>query len=137
MFIKQANSEHYFEEESCRTEYNYCDVPNSVLLASPFNYLGGQSVYAIVQATNIDGPSSLSAAGNGAVMPPTVPATPAAPTVMNWGINVKIDWTAPTDGGSAIINYSVWIISYYSNDFEIEPIYCRTDETETPLLTSC
>ena len=99
------------------------------MLASPFNYLGGQSVYAKVQATNIDGPSSLSAAGNGAVMPPTVPATPAAPTVTILGTNVEINWTAPADGGSAIIHYSVWIFSYASDDFEIETTYCSTDLT--------
>jgi hypothetical protein len=91
--------------------------------------LGGQSVYAKVQATNIDGPSSLSAAGNGAVMPPTVPATPAAPTVTILGTNVEINWTAPADGGSAIISYSVWIFSYASNYFEIETTYCSTDLT--------
>jgi len=90
------------------------------LLASPFNYFGGQSVFAKVQATNNEGPSSLSAAGNGAVMPPTVPATPAAPTVTISGTNVEITWTAPADGDSPIISYSVWIFSYVSFDFELE-----------------
>jgi hypothetical protein len=110
VFIKQANSENYLEEvDNCDGLSTSCEVPISVLLASPYNYLGGQSVFAKVQATNIEGPSSLSAAGNGAVMPPTVPATPAPPTVSILGNNVKINWTAPADGGSAIISYSVWI----------------------------
>jgi hypothetical protein len=109
VFIKQANSEDFLEEVDCRGVYTSCLVPISILLASPFNYFGGQSVFAKVQATNIEGPSSLSAAGNGAVMPPTVPATPAPPTVSISGNNVEINWTAPADGGSAIISYSVWI----------------------------
>lgn len=120
MFIKQANSEDYLEEVGCQAVYTSCLVPISILLASPFNYFGGQSVFAKVQATNNEGPSSLSAAGNGAVIPPTVPATPAAPTVTISGTNVEITWTAPADGDSPIISYGVWIFSYVSFDFELE-----------------
>ena len=129
MFIKKANSEDYLEEvDNCRGLYTLCEVPISVLLASPFNYLGGQSVFAKVQATNNEGPSSLSAAGNGAVMPPTKPARPDPPTLSIFAGNmVEIRWIAPEDGGSAIISYSVWIYDYTISAWVIETVYCSTD----------
>ncbi len=69
----------------------------------------GSSVFAQIIATNDVGNSAASPAGNGAVIPATVPATPAAPTTTVSGSNVSIAWLAPADGGSAILGYTVEI----------------------------
>lgn len=48
-------------------------------------------------------------AGTGATIPIAVPNTPNAPTTQNSGVNIVIDWTAPSDNGSAITAYKIEI----------------------------
>lgn len=43
----------------------------------------------------------------GTVAPPTVPATPAAPSAIAGDSSLTVSWTAPANGGSAITGYDV------------------------------
>jgi hypothetical protein len=53
-----------------------CTIPISVLTAAPYLIPWGSSIYATVQAFNVIGSSTVSAAGNGA----TILIVPDAPT---------------------------------------------------------
>lgn len=59
-----------------------------------------------VTATNAAGTSAASAASS-AVTITTVPATPSAPTATAEVNQDRVSWTAPVNGGSAIIDYFV------------------------------
>lgn len=45
-----------------------CTIPVATLLASPFNHVYGNSIYATVTATNSFGDSGVSPVGNGGVL---------------------------------------------------------------------
>ncbi len=60
-----------------------------------------------ILATNVAGPGSPSAVSN-SVVPSTVPSKPGTPTGVSHNGSVAVTWTAPaSDGGAAIIGYTV------------------------------
>ena len=92
----------------------YCSVHNETHTAtgssSPLTITGfgsGVNTTVTVTATNSYGTSEPSAASN-SVTVTTVPATPSAPSVSPQGSasNDDLSWTAPSDGGTAITEYS-------------------------------
>ena len=66
----------------------------------------GDSYTFTVTATNSVGTGAASAASN-AVVPDSVPATPAAPTATAGDQSATVDWIAPNDGGSDITGYVI------------------------------
>ena len=88
----------------------------------------GSSVFAKIIATNAIGNSAESPAGNGAIIPATVPSTPSAPTTVNSGTNVLINWVAPANGGSAITGYTVLI---QQSDLTTYTVYTGCTGTST------
>jgi len=65
-----------------------CSIPITTLLASPFNLLVGDSVYASVIAINDIGPSPQSAVGNGAII--AISTVPDAPKNLIRDLNVPL-----------------------------------------------
>ncbi len=108
------------------TKYNVYVYTNSACTAqvsgSPFNagtgtsyevsgLTNGTTYYFKVAAVNAVGTGALSSALN--AYPYTVPNAPAAPTVDGTGTSgeLKVTWTAPDNGGSAITSYTVRLYS--------------------------
>ena len=87
-----------------------CTVPISVLRAAPFNLAWGTSVYAKVQASNAEGNSIQSLAGNGAVII-TYPDAPLYPTInsaLATATSIELKWNSGiSNGGTAVIDYRV------------------------------
>jgi len=87
-----------------------CTVPVSALRAAPYSLEWGTNVHATVAAINAYGSSTVSAAGNGAI----ITTTPGAPTSLTEVVasrtksTLGLSWTAPVFiGGAAIIDYRV------------------------------
>ncbi len=66
----------------------------------------GTSYTFTVVAKNSVGTGSASPTST-PVTPATLPSAPAKPTVTRGNGSVKVTWTAPTDGGSTILSYTV------------------------------
>jgi hypothetical protein len=107
--IRQRDGATYTQSTGCSGIATSCTIAITDLKAAPYNLVEGNNIIARITATNTIGNSATSPAGNGAVIPATVPSTPAAPTTVISGSNVSIDWTAPYNGGSAITGYTVEI----------------------------
>jgi hypothetical protein len=108
--IRQSDGVTFTVYASCTGTAVSCTIANSVLQAAPYSLAIGASVYAKVLATNAIGNSAYSVASSaGAVLPKTIPSSPAAPTTVVSGTNVIINLVAPSDGGSAIISYTLAI----------------------------
>lgn len=77
----------------------------------------GVAVYAKVLATNVIGNSPLSVVSNNATPDVSLnpPNTPAAPSVTPGNGSVFVDFAAPSDGGSPILDYT--ISTYLSGSF--------------------
>jgi hypothetical protein len=104
-----AESEACLSTDATVISTRSCSIPISTLMASPYSLPWGSSIYATVQATNAYGTSSVSFAGNGAI----ILTTPAAVTVSNFApgstsTQIHIIWTASaSNGGTAVIDYEV------------------------------
>jgi len=70
----------------------------------------GKSYSCTVTATNANGAGPASPA-SAVVIPSTVPAAPAQPSVAPGDSQVTVSFSAPNDGGSAITNYGATCIS--------------------------
>lgn len=88
-----------------------CDIPASVLNASPYSLEWGTSVYAKIRATNIKGTSTESNAGNGAIIltEPDPPVSLQENTAFRTATTLQIQWTAgAADGGTNVLDYAVY-----------------------------
>ena len=78
--IRQSDAVTYsVDTASCDMSASYattCTVPVTVLRATPFSLEWGTNVHATITAINAYGSSTVSAAGNGAI----ITTTPGAPT---------------------------------------------------------
>ena len=63
-----------------------------------------------------------------------VPAQPTVPTTVWSPDNVIVSWTAPDNGGSPIIGYTVTIRMSDLTTYSVEPTYC---DRMASLITSC
>lgn len=89
-----------------------CHIPVSVLMASPFNYVWGQSISARLSASNIYGSSQVSDLGNGAILL----TNPDSPLNFQENISARtpdsiaLKWSEGlNNGGSDIIDYRISI----------------------------
>jgi hypothetical protein len=87
-----------------------CTVPVSALRAAPYSLEWGTNVHATVAAINAYGSSTVSAAGNGAI----ITTTPGAPTNLVENVSsrsttaIGVNWTAPSFiGGDSSLDYTV------------------------------
>jgi len=87
-----------------------CTVPVTALKAAPFSLEWGTNVHATVTAINAYGSSTVSEAGNGAI----ISTTPGVPTSLTEIVAQRtksalgLTWTAPVFiGDSIIIDYRV------------------------------
>jgi len=87
-----------------------CTVPVSALKAAPYSLNWGTNVHATVEAINAYGFSTVSAAGNGAI----ITTTPGAPYLLTEVVasrtksTLGLSWTAPDSiDGVVIIDYKV------------------------------
>lgn len=88
-----------------------CTIPLLDLQAYPFNLLLGDSVFAVVSASNVYGESADSEAGNGA----TILQVPSAPVNLAFDPDVTtksvigITWNnGISTGGSPILDYKIY-----------------------------
>jgi hypothetical protein len=86
--IRHSEGTTYTAYAGCIGTPTSCTIAISVLKAAPYNLFVGFSVFARIIATNAIGNSAASPAGNGAVIPATVPSTPTVPTTTISGSNV-------------------------------------------------
>ena len=74
----------------------------------PFNLAWGSSIFARISALNIVGSSSLSTAGNGAIIVtiPDAPVNLVDDAEQTTATQIGIDWSeGPNNGGSPVIDY--------------------------------
>ena len=69
--------------------------------------VNGRQYEAQVRATNSEGQQSTWSPSGRATPQADVPGRPAAPSLRSSGSNLRITWTAPSNGGSAITGYDV------------------------------
>ena len=110
MAIKNSVGTFITELAFCNIATTSCTVPISVLQATPYTLVWGDSIYATVLATNSVGSSAASDPGNGAVI--TTYPNPPSLLANNAGITsttvIGLTWVSPTVfGGTAVINYEV------------------------------
>lgn len=87
-----------------------CLIPVSSLMASPFNHVWGNSIHAIIIATNGFGNSASSAVGNGGVLitTPDAPINVKENALLRSSTSISITWSSGLlNGGSPIIDYEV------------------------------
>lgn len=87
-----------------------CTVPVATLLASPYSFNYGASIYAIIVATNAYGDSLLSLAGNGAILmtKPDEPTTLLENSSLRTASSITFTWSpGASNGGGSIIDYRV------------------------------
>lgn len=88
----------------------YCNINFSTLIAAPYNYNGGESVYAKVIAVNTYGETVLSTEGNGAVYTrvPDAPLSLTEDNSVRSSTDNGLTWSPGAhDGGYAVINYRI------------------------------
>lgn len=79
-------------------------------MSPPFNLVWGQSVFAVVTATNIVNSSDESLPGNGAVLVtyPNAPTSLANDPLTTDATKIRVTWLAPVfNGGSPVLDYRV------------------------------
>jgi hypothetical protein len=87
-----------------------CTVNISTLLASPYNYDGGDTIYAKVSAVNIYGESDQSVESSGLQYNevPDAPLNLAENNSVRTSTNNGLTWSPGVlDGGQAVINYRI------------------------------
>ena len=88
----------------------YCNININTLLASPYNIVGGDSIYAKVTASNIIGESDQSVEGNGAYYStiPDAPINIAEDITERTSNNIGLTWSeGASNGGYTILSYRV------------------------------
>jgi hypothetical protein len=70
----------------------------------------GNTYTCTVSASNTDGPGPNSLPSLPAV-PSTIPGAPLVPDAKSTGVDITVSFTAPSDGGSSITNYTVSCVS--------------------------
>ena len=89
-----------------------CTIPITTLMASPFNFSWGASIYAKVVATNSFGNSLESELGNGAIImtKPDAPINLAETVASRTPTSITFTWDdGANNGGDVIIDYRVSI----------------------------
>lgn len=87
-----------------------CTIPLLTLQASPFDLLLGDSVYAIITATNVYGESDPSSPGNGAsiLQVPSAPTDLVFDTEITTASVIGLQWgDGLSTGGSPILDYRI------------------------------
>jgi hypothetical protein len=87
-----------------------CTIPVATLLASPFNHVFGNEIYAAIIATNSFGSSVMSLAGNGGVLItlPDAPIQLAENVSLRSATSISLTWDEGINsGGDAIIDYRI------------------------------
>jgi hypothetical protein len=87
-----------------------CIVPLATLLASPYNLVYNDSIYAQLLASNLFGDSTVSNSGNGAlvVVVPDAPITLTKNTALSSESVINFSWTkAAFNGGMVVIDYRI------------------------------
>jgi len=85
-------------------------IPLSVLAASPFNLIKGNSIFAKIQAQNYYGLSPVSQANNGALMAivPDAPINLQETVSVTSRTQIEFTWSdGLQNGGSPVIDYRV------------------------------
>ena len=83
----------------------YCNINLSTLLASPYNIIGGDSIYAKVTSTNFYGESDQSVEGNGAYYStiPDAPVNIAEDTSLRTKSNIGLTWSEGVSNGGLTV----------------------------------
>lgn len=115
--MQVANSDVFIEEtvdcngsDSTVIANEYCLVQISTFLAEPYNYDGGDSVYAKVSAVNIYGESNQSEKGNDAYLTevPDAPLNVAENNLVRTSTENGLTWSdGLLDGGAEVIDYRI------------------------------
>lgn len=116
-----------------------CNIPLSVLYASPYNLAQGTAIGATVVAINSYGSSQSSLVGTGGVVV-LVPFQPTA-LVNNAAVTtdtvIGITWTASANGGTAVLYYSVYFDQGQGTETYVllsSPISITSFTTSTTLI---
>jgi hypothetical protein len=99
-----------------------CTVSNYDMNAAPFNLAWGSIIFVKVTATNIKGSSTVSEAGNGAIIlrAPDAPISFINEDTITDEDQIGMSWSDGTwDGGSAVIDYKISFTTGISGAYTI------------------
>ena len=89
----------------------------------------------MVEGRNVNGYSVQS--DDFSILHAVAPEVPNTPTTSNSGINVVIDWSAPTSNGSTITSYTILILQSDGSTYTEDSINCDGTDSTIILATQC